>query len=348
MNSVKDFPLVSIIIPCRNEEKFIKTVLNNIIDQDYRRDSIEVFVVDGLSDDNTRSIIKEMINQFPLIHFISNENKTVPYALNLAIQKAKGEVIIRMDAHCIYPNNYVSALVEKLFELNADNVGGVWITEPGNNSSQAIAIAKATSNRLGIGNAGYRLGAAKPVQTDTVPFGCYRKDVFEKIGLFDIQLTRNQDDEFNGRLIKNGGKIFLIPSVKIKYFARKNISSMSKMFYQYGYFKPLVNIKLGFVATARQLIPPAFVLMIFLGALLSLFSKILMTIYLLGVFFYFVVVAIVSLKLFEKKLSVFLNLLIVFPAIHFSYGTGYLSGIIDFIFLRKHKRKKSIEVEMNR
>src|SRR6185369_50906 len=130
------------------------------------------------------------------------------------------------------------------------------------------------SHPFGIGNARYRLGAKEPVEVDTVPYGCYKRSVFERIGLFDEHLIRNQDDEFNARLKKNGGKIFLIPSLKIDYFARPALAKLSKMYYQYGLFKPLVNLKIGTPSAGRQLVPPLFVLTFLLLLVFSFFSKI--------------------------------------------------------------------------
>src|SRR3569832_655436 len=201
-------PFVSIIIPCRNEEKFISETLRNIIHQDYGKDKMEVIVVDGNSTDFSKEIALQLSSKYSFISVLNNPAKIVPHALNLAIRESRGEVIVRMDAHSIYPDNYISSLINTLMELDTDNVGGVWITEPGNSSIMAKAIAMATAHPFCIGNATYRLGAEKPIQVDTVPFGCYRKKIFEKIGRFDEDLTRNQDDEFNGRLIFFGGFFF--------------------------------------------------------------------------------------------------------------------------------------------
>ena len=246
---------VSIIIPCRNEEAFIGKVLENIVHQDYPADLTEVFVIDGKSNDKTAEIIKGYSEKHSFIHYLENPQKIVPFALNKAIKQSSGEIIIRMDAHAVYPNNYVSKLVEGLADYKCENVGGVWITKPGNDSVKAKAIALATSHPFGIGNAYYRLPNQKPKEVDTVPFGCYSRNVFDKIGYFDEELTRNQDDEFNARLIKNGGKIYLLPEIQIIYFAREKLRKISKMFYQYGLYKPLVNLKIGKPATLRQFAP---------------------------------------------------------------------------------------------
>jgi len=293
---------VSIIISCRNEESFISDTLLSIINSEYSLESMEILIIDGLSDDKTRKIVKEFENKYSQIKLLDNPNKTVPYAMNIGIEKAKGDIIIRLDAHSIYPADYISKLVYWIEKLDADNVGGVWDTIPANDTLEAKAIAYSTSNSFGIGNAQYRISnKVEPYEVDTVPFGCYKAEVFDKIGLFDLDLTRNQDDELNGRLIQNGGKIFLIPDLKIKYFARENFDKMFKMFYQYGYFKPLVNIKLNAPATLRQFVPPLFVLFLIFGTLLSFFCQVFFILFLGGLGVYFGVNSLVSYKISKEK-----------------------------------------------
>ncbi len=338
---------VTIVIPCRNEEGFIAKVMENVIAQDYPKTHLEVFVVDGESDDHTPDIIKEYIQKFPFIHYLTNPEKVVPFALNKAIRQSKGEVIIRMDAHSVYPNNYISKLVDGLQEFNCDNVGGVWITEPANNTSMALAIAKATSHPFGIGNAFYRLDIKTPKKVDTVPFGCYNRTVFDKIGYFDEDLVRNQDDEFNARLIKNGGKIYLLPDIKIRYFARETLSKTAKMFYQYGLYKPLVNLKVRQPATLRQFVPLALLLFVLLFIPLSFFGYYFFLIFLTGMILYLGTDVLVSTVLAGKnkmRYRSILYLIMVFPIIHFSYGFGYLSGIFRFLIFRKKIHHSRVEI----
>jgi len=334
--------LVSVIVPCRNEEKYIEGLLNNILNQDYPSEFLQVLIVDGLSTDRTTEIIKCFIEKHKHIKLLENCHKTVPYGLNQGLKSATGEVIIRIDAHSIYPNNYISELVSHLFDLKADNVGGVWETTPASQTIIASAIAVATSSAFGIGNAHYRLANNAVRQVDTVPFGCYRREVFDKIGLFDEDLTRNQDDEFNGRLINAGGRIFLIPNLKIIYFSRSTLSKMSKMFYQYGLFKPLVNKKLGSPATIRQLVPPIFVLLL-LSLPISLINPIIAAIFFSALTAYFTLSIAVSISICirQKKIELFI-LPMVFFLIHLSYGFGYLVGIVKFIFLNDKVQNKNI------
>jgi glycosyltransferase involved in cell wall biosynthesis len=267
-------PRISIIVPCYNEAGFIKKLLENIIEQDYPREKSEVYIVDGMSTDGTRDIIAGFISEYPFIRLLDNERRYVPFALNKGLSASTGEVIVRMDAHSEYPFDYVTRLVNQLYQLNADNVGGAWITLPGDAKVKSLAIATAMASPFGVGNAHYRLTMNEIREVDTVPFGCFRREVFKRIGLFDEDLLRNQDDTYNAKLKKSGGKIFLIPDIKIRYYARTSVTSTIKMFYQYGLFKPLGNRKTSRPATLRQLIPPGFVLFIILSLISGLFLQI--------------------------------------------------------------------------
>ena len=188
---------VSVIMPCRNEEKHISACLDSVLGNDYPKELLEIIVIDGNSDDLTCKLVNEYIEENPNIRLLNNPEKIVPKGLNIGIANAKGEIIIRMDIHSRYCSNYISTLVHYLDELNCDNVGGVWETLPSGTGLIPRGIALATSLPFGIGNAWYRIGSNKVMEVDTVPYGCYRKGIFNKIGLFDEELVRNQDDEFN-------------------------------------------------------------------------------------------------------------------------------------------------------
>ncbi len=337
---------VSVVIPCRNEEAYIGKVLDNILDQDYPSELLEVFAVDGMSTDRTASIIKEYAWKHGHIHYMENPDRVVPFALNKAIQRSTGSIIVRMDAHSEYPGDYISSLAAALETYGCDNAGGAWITEPGDDSLKAMAIADATSHPFGIGNAYYRLETTEPRKVDTVPYGCYKKEVFDRIGLFDEELARNQDDEFNARLIREGGIIYLIPRVKIRYYARKDFRRMNRMFYQYGLYKPLVNIKVGSPASLRQFVPPIFTLSLLSTGMLGLLYPVFWGLFLLVLGSYASLDLIVSLRVVLKKsrpLGELPFLVVAFPLIHLSYGLGYLAGLIRFGLLRKKVAPQSIK-----
>jgi glycosyltransferase involved in cell wall biosynthesis len=342
-------PTVSVIIPCRNEEKFIDECLRSIIETDFPLEDLEVIVVDGMSEDRTRRIAAEILEEYPFIKLMDNPNKIVSSALNIGIQAARGRIIMRMDAHARYEKNYIRKCVEHMETSGADNVGGVCITVSSVDTPVAQAIAMALSHPFGVGNAYFRIGSSEPRYVDTVPFGCYRRKVFDEIGFFDEDLIRNQDDEFNLRLIKNGGKILLVPEILVNYVARDSLFKLWRMYYQYGYFKPLVALKLGSVLTWRQLIPPLFVSMLGLTAILSLVTKYAMLFFFLLICTYAITSMVFAYKAGEKNgWRCVVSLFFVFPVLHFSYGIGYLKGIIDFVILKRSTKKRIAELPISR
>lgn len=320
---------VSVICPLFNEEKFIDGCILSILEQDYPKDKLEVLLIDGRSSDHTADIVRKYARQYPFIKLLDNPERVVPYALNKGLEVATGEVIMRIDGHCTYPTNYISELVRYLFELNADNVGGVWNTQPAKDTAICHAIALASSHPFGVGGSMHKIGASRIMETDTVPFGCYKREVFERTGPFDTDLVRNQDDEFNGRLQNLGGKIFLIPQVIINYTARDSIRKMRHMYYQYGLYKPLVNKKLGSPATIRQFFPLLFLLFLFFGGVASIFSPLIFKLYAAMLLLYLIIALVVgSMGAIRTRCPLVMLLMpYVFLNIHLSYGFGYLRGI---------------------
>lgn len=335
---------VSIICPVYNEERFIDRCILSIIAQDYPKESLEVLFIDGRSTDKTRELVEKYTKEHPNIRLLDNPQQVVPYALNKGVEESTGEVVMRIDGHCVYPTNYVSELVRYLYELDADNVGGVWNTQPAHDTAVCQAIALASSHPFGVGGSMHKIGASEIMETDTVPFGCYKREVFEKTGLFDTDLVRNQDDEFNGRLQNLGGKIYLIPQVIINYTARDSIRKMRHMYYQYGLYKPLVNKKLGAPATVRQFFPLLFLLGLITGGILSLFSEWIRYAYLAMLGLYLLIGLVVGSMGAIRTHKPVMALLMphVFLNIHLSYGLGYLHGIFKVL------GHKSFNVKPNR
>ena len=323
--------MLSVICPIYNEETYIKQFLDSLLQQDYPREDLEILLVDGMSKDRTREIVAEYTAQFPFIRLVDNPERIVPYAMNRGIEAAQGNIIMRLDAHAEYPTNYFTELVNQLFSLEgAENVGGVCVTLPCNDSSKAISIAECLSNKFGMGNSYFRVGSNKIMSVDTVPFGCFHRSLFDKIGMYDIELIRNQDDELNGRIIKHGGNIYLLPQLEIKYFARDKVKKIWNMFYQYGLYKPLVNKKLGSPATFRQFFPPAFVVGLYVGLVLSIISPFIRYIY-IGVLLLYLSISITigcSKAWKWKRTFVALWIPIIFFVIHYAYGWGYIKGCV--------------------
>lgn len=332
---------ISVICPTLNEEKYIVACIDSLEQQDIEKAEIEVIFVDGLSTDRTRDIIKAHQKYHIWMKLIDNPKRIVPCAMNIGIKNAKGNIIIRIDAHATFPANYISELVRNLKSLNADNVGALIETLPVNESIEAKSIATALSSSFGMGNSYFRVGAKKIMEVDTVPFGCFRREVFDKIGLYDEELIRNQDDELNARIIKNGGKIFLLPHLVIKYFARDSIKKTRKMFYQYGLYKPLVNKKLGSPATIRQFFPLLFVLGIFCGFILSFIHPVFIYIYVSTLLIYLMCAIYFGMKDSKDRKEIF-YLPYVYANIHTAYGWGYLVGIYNILM------KKPFDARINR
>lgn len=323
-------PFVSIVVPCRNELHYLAPCLDSILATDYPRDRLEILVVDGESDDGTRAIADlYAARRATTVRVLRNPGRTAPTALNLGIREARGEVVARMDAHATYPPEYLPRLVEALGTMGADNVGGVLTTLPANGGSMARAIAVALSHPFGVGNSRFRIGAATPQWVDTVAFGCWPRHVFTWIGGFDEELVRNQDDEFNHRLVARGGRVLLVPSVTARYYARETLGQVARMFYQYGLYKPLVARKVGRVMTVRQLAPPAFTLALALAAALAPWLGV-ARLFGAGLAAVYAAAALGAAATQVPRLGVrgALNLAAAFPVMHLSYGWGFLRGLV--------------------
>ena len=327
---------VSVIMPCREEENYIGRALESILANDYPQSHLEVLVIDGMSTDGTRKIIAEFARVHPFIKLLDNPRRITPAALNIGIAQARGDIIIRVDAHSTYPPDYFSSLVAWQEKTGADNVGGLWRILPGSATPMARAIAVGLAHPFGVGNAYYRIGASEPRWVDTVPFGCYRREVFARLGLFDEDHVRTEDDEFNLRLRKNGGRTLLVPDIIIDYYARDSLSKIWRIYYYYGYFKPLVARKLGGVLSLRHLIPALLVFTLAVSFLLSRWFPALGLLGFLILLAYFVAdVSFAWLAGRRQGLALTACLALVFPTLHFSYGLGFLKGLLDFFLFGK-------------
>jgi len=329
-------PLVTIIVPCRNEERYLARCLDSIVASAYPRDRVEILVVDGASDDATRDVAERYARRDPRIRVLANPQRIVPAALNRGIRAAAGDVIVRMDAHAVYPPDYLPRLVDALLASGADNVGGCVVTLPAGSWPMARAIALALGHRFGVGNSRFRVGASRPLRVDTVPFGCYRREAFARYGLFDEEMVRNQDDEFNHRLIHRGGVVLLIPDVVAYYYARDSLGRVARMFYQYGCFKPLAARKAGRVLTLRSLVPGAFVLGLAAGPALGMLWPGALALWALAVGGYAAAALMYASRAAGGLGSrCVLALAAVFPVIHLSYGLGYWRGLWDLLRRRR-------------
>lgn len=339
--------LVTIVIPCRNEVRHIRLAIESATNQVLDQYKSEIIVADGMSEDGTREIIHDCTRCYPRVRLVDNPQKIKSTGLNKAIRQCNGSIVVIMDAHSEYPLDYVIRLVEALRRLDADNVGGVIESVAEDSGLIGTAVAEAMSNRFGVGDSLFRIGGASEMQVDTVPFGCYRRDVFNRVGFFDEELVRNQDDEFNSRLIRAGGSIWLIPKVKSRYFVRNSIQKLGRMLFQYGLFKPLVNKKVGRVATLRQFAPPLFVLTLGMGLLLTFNGGIsALFIPVLGLHLIFGSAFGIRAASLKGRLQLAVILPFVFLYMHLAYGMGYLIGFVRYgLFGGRVKVEK---VQLNR
>lgn len=338
-SSVRNLPKVSVIIPCRNEGYFIGKCLNSIIANDYPKDRLEVLIIDGMSEDKTRITVEDYANKYVFIKLLDNPKKITPAALNVGIANATGDIIMRMDAHSTYPPNYISGLVGWLEKTRADNVGGVWITVPATQTLMAEAIALALSHAFGVGNAYFRIGVNEPRWVDTVPFGCYRRDVFDRIGRFDERLVRNQDIEFNTRLRKVGGKVCLVPDVHSSYHCRPDLRQLWVQNFQNGQWNIYTIALTGWSLSWRHFLPLGFVagligsggLAIWFPAFAWLFGAVIAA--------YFMSATIASLgSSTGRRASSRVLLPLVFLVLHLSYGLGSLWGITTLTRVWRHDK----------
>ena len=324
---------VSVIIPCRNEEKFIAKCLKSIIEQDYPKENLEVLVVDGASSDKTREIVGEYSSKNrSFVKLLENPNRFTPFGLNVGVKASQGEIIIRMDAHAEYPKDYISKCLKYSRESGADNVGGALKTLPSKNTFWARAIAKVLSHPFGAGNSYFRIGSSKSREVDTVFGGCYKKEVFKKIGLFDEKLIRGQDIEFNKRLKNSGGRILLHPDIAAVYYPQAELSD----FFRHNFIDGVWTVyPLKFkvkIFSLRHLVPLLFVSTMLASAILGIFFFWAKIIFILTFGSYILANLFFSLKIaIAEDLKYLFSLPLTFFCRHFGYGSGSLWGLIKLL-----------------
>jgi len=366
-------PLISIIIPCRNEGRYIGKCLDSIIAQDYPnphplpppqvgreggRGSIEVLVVDGMSEDGTREIVGKYTdmslrgavvtkqpqesNGLPrsfqslamTLKLLDNPKKITPCALNIGIKNAQGEIIVRMDAHTTYEKNYISKCIKYLKEYNADNVGGIWKIVPRQDTLVGKAITFSLSHPFGVGNAYYRYVSKDLRWVDTVPFFCCKKEVFDKIGLFNENLPRGQDMEFNLRLKRAGLKTLLVPEIISYYYAHSNFKSFCKHNFVNGLWA-ILPFKFTRImpVSLRHLVPFIFALSLLSSAILSFFLPFFRGLFLLITGSYSLTNIYFSIKiaLRKKNIKYLFIMPIIFLSLHLGYGLGSIVGAIKLL-----------------
>jgi glycosyltransferase involved in cell wall biosynthesis len=328
-------PLVSIVIPCRNEREHIEGSVRSVLRQECPPEGFEVIVADGMSDDGTREILERLAAEDPRLQVIDNPGRIVPTALNLAIRRARGEWIVRLDAHSEYPPNYLRLCIDTGERTRVDNVGGAFVTLSRKDTFMGRIVQALTTHWFGVGNAGFRVGAEESA-ADTVPYGCYRRQVFQRVGWFDERLVRNQDYEFNRRLAKAGGRIWFNPRIEILYYNQADFTGLLRQ----AFITAEWNVYMWYVApysfATRHAIPLAFVSTLILVVLCSFvwpWLAFIVLAALLSVYFTFALKAAAEQsKRYGKRLFPFLPL--AFWLYHVTYGLGELKGILRLLMGR--------------
>jgi succinoglycan biosynthesis protein ExoA len=323
-------PKVTIIIPCYNEEATIGATLAAIHDQTFSRAEMEVVISDSMSDDRTRAMISDFQRSHTdlAVRVVENSARVIPAALNRAIEVARGGIIVRMDAHSKPYPDYVENCVSALNESRGANVGGVWEIRPGAAGWIAEGIAAAAAHPLGVGDAAYRL-KPKAGAVDTVPFGAFRKSLIGQVGAFDESLLTNEDYEFNARVRRTGGTVWLDPRIRSIYFARSTLGQLARQYWRYGFWKWRMLRRYPETLRWRQALPPAFVAGVLALALFSFWNpaRVLLVLVLM---FYFVVLLLAGLILAARRGAphFILSLPPAIIVMHFSWGGGFLWSML--------------------
>jgi succinoglycan biosynthesis protein ExoA len=321
-------PFVSVVMPVRNEAGFIERSLGSVLGQDYPADRMEVIVADGMSDDGTREMVCAAAGRDARVRLVDNPGRIAPTALNAALAGARGTIIIRVDGHTEIASDYVRQCVLELERTGADNVGGRMEAE--GNGTVRQAIAAATSSPFGVGGARFHYSEAEE-WVDTVYLGAWRRTTFDSLGLFDEELVRNQDDEFNYRLRAAGGRILLSPKIRSRYYGRSSLSSLARQYFQYGLWKVRVLQKHPRQMRPRHFIPPLYVATLLLLALGALFAPATRVGLLGGAGIYVVACLFASAAAARRtRFPEALLLPAVFAVLHLSYGIGFLAGLVRF------------------
>jgi glycosyltransferase involved in cell wall biosynthesis len=325
-------PRVSIIVPCRNEARSIRECLRGVLAQQ-TSERFEVLIADGASNDGTRDIVQQLAASDSRVRLIDNPEKTTPTGLNAAIRAARGEIIIRIDAHTEYAVDYVQKCIEALERSGADNVGGPAATRADGYMQRAVAAA--FHSPFSTGGAPFHIVDYEG-EVDTVVYGCWRKETLLRIGLFDTELVRNQDDELNLRLRRQGGRLWQTPQIKSWYRPRSSLVNLFQQYQQYGYWKVRVIQKHKSPSSPRHLVPALFVIVLALGWLGAFWHWSLGLAYVGFLATYLLASLAMS---WRAAITYGRDLLCILPVVfitfHLGYGIGFLRGLVDFVLLQK-------------
>ena len=328
--TAETLPFVTVVVPCRNEEKHISRCLESILAHDYPKDRIEILVLDGMSEDRTREIVGTYEQRFPCVRLVDNPQKHIPVAMNIGIRTARGERILKMDAHSTYQKEYISRCVQYQDLHGADNVGGVWKMVPGADTAMAKAIVLGLGHRFGSGNAKIKLGASRPTWSDSAAFGCFKKELFSRIGLFDERLKGGSDMDLNIRIRAAGGRILLVPQIVINYSADPTLKKCWNHNFADGVWTSYV-MKFGRKASSwRHWVPAIFILGLLASFVLSTAWPFLVWagLGIAGIYAFASLAVSAQIAFRENDSKQFFLLPGVFAIRHVAHGLGALFGLV--------------------
>lgn len=339
-------PMVSIILPVRNEEKYLRRCLDSIQAQTYDHSRIELLIVDGLSDDATLEIAEEFQEESDInVRILENKAGNTPCGMNMGYRNARGDMLVAFNGHASMPPNFIEKDVEKLEETTADAVGGLVLSTCLENKTIPKAIGYALNSPFGLGGVAARTGT-KAGYIDNPSFGCYRRELFDKYGYIDERLTRNQDYEYNQRITAHGAKIYFSPEIKSYYYNRPTYRSLWREYFNAAKWRTFMIGRFVRAVMLRHLAPPAFVMGVIALAILSFFTN--WAIYpLIGLLGLYNLIAIgytldIGIKRGIKYIpAAFLS----YYVIHIAYGLGFIWGFIWFVIFRQGNYVKQAEAQ---
>ncbi|MBN2313194.1 MAG: glycosyltransferase family 2 protein [Sedimentisphaerales bacterium] len=342
-----DIPFVSIIMPIRNEADFIERAIRSVLDSDYPAEKMEILVVDGMSDDGTRDVVRQLSESDSRVKILDNPRRIVPAAMNIGLKAARGDYFTRIDGHAEVPKDFITRSIQCLHgHPDAWVAGGSIKTIADNYIGRAIAAAM--QSPIGVGNARFRLGDYEG-WVDTLAFGTHRKWVVDRIGDFDEELVRNQDDEFNLRIVLAGGKIWMSKDIQSTYFSRGSLDKLWRQYFQYGFWRIRTLQKHKRPAGLRQLVPLMFVLSLLALGLAGLVWKPFWMALAVEAILYLLALIMGALDIGRKSGCRYAPIApIIFAIVHFAYGFGSLWGLVRFSILKGRGMKKPEDMQMSR
>lgn len=339
--SVQDRPFVTVVAPCRNEVKHIEKAIESILNNEYPRNKMELLIVDGMSNDGTREIVSRYEKTDARVRLIDNPDKIVPTAMNIGIKAARGEYIVRIDCHSWFAPDYIDKCIEVLERTNASGVGGYWETVPGNDTETARAIAAATSSKFGVGNSALRTGGCER-EADTIPFGSYRKSIFEKVGFYDERLVRNQDIELNSRIWKTGGTIVISPKIKLKYYNRATYKGIWQQSFNNGLWNPYTVWLAGGGLRLRHFVPMFFVLSIIILGMASVLYGYFAVLLAAELLLYISAAAFFAVRTARNKNASACLILWTYIVLHIAYGLGSVWAVLTIPFKFPDRKSRKV------